>query len=115
MLKRIVVLIFFTLVRVIYLHNLTRDVYSGDIGDLVTAAYVGGIAHPPGYPLFTLLGFIFSRLPISFEVVTKVAFISAIASVFGLIFFYKLYFQITKSIFISILSTSILAFSYLKI
>jgi len=113
--KKVIVVTFFIAVTLLYFHNLTHDIYSGDIGDLVTAAYVGGIAHPPGYPLFTLLGFIFSRLPISFEVVTKVAFISAIASVFGLIFFYKLYFQITKSIFISILSTSILAFSYLKI
>ncbi|OGK33168.1 hypothetical protein A3F58_00745 [Candidatus Roizmanbacteria bacterium RIFCSPHIGHO2_12_FULL_37_9b] len=112
MLKRIVVLIFFTLVGVIYLHNLTRDVYSGDIGDLVTAAYVGGVAHPPGYPLFSLMGFIFSRLPIPFEVVTKIALISTIAAIFGLIFFYKFSLQTIRSIFISILSTSILAFSY---
>jgi len=35
-----------------------------DSGDLITAAYTLGIAHPPGYPLFTLLGKLFTLLPI---------------------------------------------------
>lgn len=33
----------------------------GDSGELATAAYTGGVAHPPGYPLFTILGRIFSH------------------------------------------------------
>jgi hypothetical protein len=35
-----------------------------DSGDLITAAYTLGVAHPPGYPLFTLLGKLFTLLPI---------------------------------------------------
>ncbi len=37
-------------------------VYSGDSGELVTACSVLGIAHPPGYPLYVLLGKIFTLL-----------------------------------------------------
>src|SRR3989344_8286706 len=56
--------LFFLSVSLLYLKNLTRDIYAGDLGDLVTAAYVFGVPHPPGYALFTLLGSILS--PISF-------------------------------------------------
>ena len=96
-----------------YARNLTNDIYGGDSGDLVTAAFVGGIAHPPGYPLHTLLGFISSHLLIFIPVVSSVALISAIASLISLLFFYKLSFKLTKSTYFSIVSTATLAFSFL--
>ncbi|MBC7265036.1 MAG: DUF2723 domain-containing protein [Chloroflexi bacterium] len=34
-----------------------------DAGDLITAAYTLGIPHPTGYPLYTLLGKLFTLLP----------------------------------------------------
>lgn len=113
MLKKIIVILFFLSTAILYLHNLTRDIYSGDIGDLVTSAYVFGVAHPPGYPLFSLLGYILSHLPLPLPVVSKVGLISVIASFGGLIIFYKFARKITNSVFLSLLSTSILAFSYL--
>lgn len=111
--KRIIILLFFLGVFILYIHNLTRDIYSGDIGDLITAACVHGVAHPPGYPLFTLLGGMLCELPLPLPPVSRVGLISVFASVAGLIFYYKLAFRITKSLFLSLLSTSILAFSYL--
>jgi hypothetical protein len=48
-----------------------------DSGDLVTAAYTIGIAHPPGYPLFTLLAKLFTLLPVG-EVAYRVNLMSAI-------------------------------------
>lgn len=111
--EKIIVVGFFVIIGLIYLHNLTRDVFSGDIGDLVTAAFVGGVAHPPGYPLFTLLGFILSHLPIPLPVVSRVGLISVFSSLAGLIIYYKFSRNVTKNIFLSLLSTSILAFSYL--
>ncbi len=104
--------VFFLFVGFIYLRNATQDVYSGDIGDLVTASYVFGIPHPPGYPLLTFLGFIFTHLPIPVPVVTKMAYVSVLASIIGLVFFYIFCLKATKERFIAILSTSILAFSY---
>jgi hypothetical protein len=35
-----------------------------DSGELAAVQYTGGVAHPTGYPLFTLVGWLFSRLPI---------------------------------------------------
>ncbi|XP_077180105.1 protein O-mannosyl-transferase TMEM260 isoform X2 [Paroedura picta] len=42
-------------VAAFYLAGLPRSVPGGDSGELITAAYELGVAHPPGYPLFTLL------------------------------------------------------------
>lgn len=44
----------------IYLFTLHPTVSVGDSGELITAAYTLGIAHPPGYPLWTILGKIFT-------------------------------------------------------
>ncbi|MFA6391031.1 MAG: DUF2723 domain-containing protein [Patescibacteria group bacterium] len=110
---KIITFFFFVFIGYIYLHNLTRDVYGGDIGDLVTSAYFLGVAHPPGYPLFSLVGYFFSHLNIPFPVVSKVALISVVSSMIGLIIYFKFCLKVSRNIFISLLSTSILAFSYL--
>src|SRR3989344_9675839 len=54
-----------------------NGIYGGDTGDLVTAAYLGGVPHPPGYPLYTLLGFLFSKLPF-FSGVWRLSLLSSI-------------------------------------
>lgn len=36
---------------------------AADAGDLITAAYTGGVAHPPGYPTYLLLARLFQYLP----------------------------------------------------
>ena len=46
-----------------YLTTLCPTVYVGDSGELSTIAYTLSIAHPPGYPLYTLVGWLFSHLP----------------------------------------------------
>lgn len=45
----------------VYLLTLAPTVTGHDAPDLTTAAYTLGIAHPPGYPLYTLLGWLFSH------------------------------------------------------
>src|SRR5947199_2137488 len=40
----------------LYLRTLCPTVYLGDSGEISTAIVTGGVIHPPGYPLFSLLG-----------------------------------------------------------
>ena len=48
----------------VYLPHMSRTLsLLGDSGELVTVAAVGGVAHPPGFPLFTLLARVFVLLP----------------------------------------------------
>ncbi len=46
----------------VYALTLCPTVYMGDSGELSATAITAGIAHSPGYPLFVILGFIFSKL-----------------------------------------------------
>ena len=47
---------------VAYLATLAPSIVAGDAGELAAAAATFGIAHPPGYPLWTLLGHVASML-----------------------------------------------------
>src|ERR1043165_1145871 len=48
----------------LYFFTAARDIVVGDTPELITAAATLGVAHPPGYPLFTMLGHLFSLLPL---------------------------------------------------
>lgn len=70
---------------IFYLLTLAPTVTFEDSGELITAAFNLGIPHPPGYPLFTLLGRIFTLLPfgsIAYRVNLMSAFFTAAAGLF---------------------------------
>ncbi|MFH1598488.1 MAG: DUF2723 domain-containing protein [Patescibacteria group bacterium] len=80
-LKRDAVLvgILFLVVVVVYIVTLCPTIYLGDSGELIAAAQSLGIAHPSGYPLFVLLGKLFSFIPIG-SVAWRVNLMSAVFS-----------------------------------
>jgi hypothetical protein len=49
---------------VVYLLTAARDIIPGDTPEFITVALTGGVAHPPGYPLLSLLGVVFGQLPV---------------------------------------------------
>jgi hypothetical protein len=49
---------------VVYAFTAYRSVSGGDSGELIGAVASGGVIHPPGYPLYSLLGALFARLPL---------------------------------------------------
>ena len=48
-------------VLAVYMATLSPTIAGGDSGELVAEGCILGTAHPPGYPLFTLLGYAISR------------------------------------------------------
>ena len=48
---------------ILYFLTAARDIVVGDSPELITAAVTLGVAHAPGYPLFTMLGHLFSLVP----------------------------------------------------
>ncbi len=75
----------------ILISTIPSSVYLGDCGETITCSFTLGIQHPPGYPLFTLSGKIFSLLPagdFSFRIYLFSLFLSVINTVF--IYFFVL-------------------------
>jgi hypothetical protein len=49
---------------ILYSVTVAHDIVLGDTPELVTAATTLGVPHAPGYPLITMLGHVFSLLPV---------------------------------------------------
>jgi len=113
--QRVLEVILFFAILALYIHNLSQSIYAGDTGLLVSAAVTHGVAHPPGYPLFTLLGFIFTQLG---GVTQKspaflVGMISAITSAIAVVLYFKISVILTKKTFLSLVSVLTLSTTYL--
>jgi tetratricopeptide (TPR) repeat protein len=52
------------LALVVYVLTAARDIFPGDSPEFVTVALTGGVAHPPGYPLLSIVGALFGQLPL---------------------------------------------------
>ncbi|MDP2208286.1 MAG: DUF2723 domain-containing protein [Bacteroidota bacterium] len=76
-------------VFVVYVNTLAPSVNFIDSGELATVAATLGIAHPTGYPLFTLVGWLFSHLPIGASVIYKLNLMSAVLCSVGIFFFFR--------------------------
>jgi len=48
----------------LYVLTMYPDVTGGDAPELVSAAVLGGVPHPPGYPTFCLVSQLFAQLPV---------------------------------------------------
>lgn len=90
----------------------TTSIYGGDAGDLVTSAYLHGVAHPPGFPLYTLLGFLVSKLPVS-TVAFRVGLLSSIAGAGVITVLFMFLRDITKDTKASLLAVCSLGGTYL--
>ncbi len=70
-------LIFFIFIFLVYVQGLPGTVFGADSGDIILASWFGGIAHPPGYPLNTMVGWVFTHLPFSATVAYKANLMAA--------------------------------------
>lgn len=108
------VLITLLLIFLLYFFTLPLSIQpNGDSGELVSTAYFGGIAHPPGYPLYNLIGHLFLKLPIPGEPAYRLNLLSALFAIIALWFFYKICLLLSnKDYFVSTITTVILGISY---
>src|SRR3990172_11428477 len=96
---------------IVYILTLSRSVYYGDSGEFITIAKTLGIAHPPGYPLYTMLAHLFTYLPFG-NLPFKVNFFSAISSSLTVVVVYFICLKITANRLASASASLFLAFSY---
>ena len=90
----------------------TRGIYGGDSGDLVTAATSFGIPHPPGYPLYTFLGWLASRLP-WFTPAWRVGLLSSIPHALTVALVYAFVVRLTKQKIAGLFAAAAIVGNYL--
>ncbi|MGI8509206.1 MAG: glycosyltransferase family 117 protein [Gemmatimonadaceae bacterium] len=69
-----------TLVFLLYLVTLSPSTAMWDTSEYIAAAYTLGLPHPPGNPMFVLLGRVFSILPIAPNVAMRINILAALSS-----------------------------------
>ena len=75
-------------VSAVYSATCCPTVPGGDSGELIVTAHLGGVAHPPGYPLFTMIGYIASHAIPFGSVAWRVNMTSVVYSTGAAVFLY---------------------------
>jgi hypothetical protein len=99
------------LTAVAYGLTVCPTVYVGDSGELSAAAYFLGIPHAPGYPLYCLLGWIFSHLPYEGDVAFKMNVMSAVFAWLTVLVLYLIIYHFTRTPYLSFSISLAYAFS----
>jgi hypothetical protein len=73
-----------------YLSTMAPGVTFIDSGELAAVASTLGVAHPTGYPLFTLLGWLFSKLPVAHAPILRLNIMAALFCAAGIFLFVRL-------------------------
>ncbi|MEO0076743.1 MAG: DUF2723 domain-containing protein, partial [candidate division WOR-3 bacterium] len=66
-LKLIICLGIIVAVLSVYLYSIAPTASFWDCGELIACSYILGIPHPPGTPLFVIIGRIFTLIPFARE------------------------------------------------
>ncbi len=72
----------------VYLSTLSSTVGTEDPGELAAVLHTLGIAHPSGYPLFTLLGYAFAKLPLGGSPIWRMNLFGAVLTALATFIFF---------------------------
>ncbi len=97
---------------VIFLFFQALGIFTGDSGDVVTAAVVHGVPHPPGYPLYTFLGYLFSLVPV-YTPSWRVTLLSSLPHAVTIALVFVIVYRLTKSRVAGVFACLVLLGNYL--
>jgi hypothetical protein len=93
-----------------YVPTLYPSVPGGDSGELIVAAYRLGVAHPPGYPLFTLLSKLSTLIPVG-SVAWRVNLLTAVLGAIAAAILTRATWKLTRSFGAGLFAGGLFAFS----
>lgn len=99
------------LVFAIYFLGISSSVFGGDSGDIILASWFGGVAHPPGYPLNTMLGYLFTHIPFEATVAYKSNLMMAFLQAVNIGILYLILVLLVKKRIIAIAAALVVAFN----
>lgn len=95
---------------IVYLWTMWPTIAGGDSGELTAAACTLGVVHPPGYPLYTMLGYLFSLLPVG-SVGWRLNLFSCVCSLGALTFLFLSLRRVTRLAWLAFSICGLMAFS----
>ncbi|MCU0640915.1 MAG: DUF2723 domain-containing protein [Candidatus Margulisbacteria bacterium] len=105
-----IALLIFALSLFVFCRTLCPVVAPRDSGELTTAAYALGVPHPPGYPLYTMLGKLFTLVPHG-SIAWRVNLLSAVCGAATASLTFLLISGLTQSLLAGAVAALLLAFS----
>lgn len=99
------------LVLLLFTYTAPPSVYTGDSGDMTIAASLWGYAHPPGYPLYSLLGNVWIRIFTFGTIAWRMNIFSALWGVGAVLMVYVLVAKLTKNSVSAVIAALTLAVS----
>lgn len=99
-----------TLAGLFYFVTAARDIVVGDSPELTMAAITLGVAHPPGYPLFTMLGHLFSFVPLG-PIPFRVNLLSVVSDALTVGIVFLTAFRLSRARLASAVGALVLAFN----
>ncbi|MFM8179022.1 MAG: protein O-mannosyl-transferase family, partial [Candidatus Kapaibacterium sp.] len=83
MTRRLTALGVFAVALLVYTTTMIPHVGFTDSGELAGACASLGVAHPTGYPLFVLIGHLWTLLPLPLSVIVKMNLFAAVCTAFS--------------------------------
>ena len=96
---------------ILYLFTISPDILPADSGEFQLIAAELGVAHPPGFPLYTLLAHLMTRLPFGASAAYRVNLLSVITSTLTLLIVYLSVHRLTNSVLAGVVSAVALGVS----
>lgn len=92
--KLIIGLVIVVVVLAVYLYSAAPTASFWDCGEIIACSYILGVPHPPGSPLFVMLGRIFTLIPFVKEVAFRTNFLTAFFGAIACAFIYLIVFKL---------------------
>ena len=86
--NRIIAIGIFLITAIVYLKTMSATVVFWDVGEFIAASVLLQVPHPPGSPLFILIGRIASQLPYFADIAARVHTVSLLGSAIAIMFVY---------------------------
>ena len=87
-LNRIIAGIIFLVSFLVYYDTMAPTVSFWDCGEFIATSHTLGVPHPPGSPLFLIIGRVFSMIPFSPDIAFRVNLISVFVSALAVMLLY---------------------------